>query len=138
MDAYRKELHVREQGGFDPGRIVSVLRHHDAERCLVMPRADRSLDQAIRAERFAGHDLPQVVSIARDLALALQEMHRRGFVHADVKVGAPPLPRLLTARDTFHCDLLPLVPPFRPATPAPTQPVVPASRPVPSPGTSCA
>ena len=122
---YHKERQARAVGGFDPARVVAVLRAHDEERCLVMPRADRNLDQAIRSERFAGPceisfvlillentfgrqtvlscsrklsrppaliphrlaglDVPRVVAIARDLALALQEMHGKGWVHADVK-----------------------------------------------------
>ena len=52
---------------------------------MVMPRADCNLLQAIQTERFAGHDLNHMAAIARDVALALQEMHDKGWVHADVK-----------------------------------------------------
>ena len=64
---------------------MPVIRSHPRERVVVMPRADRNLMEAVDKERFAGRSLPRVVSIVRDVALALKDVHDKGWVHADVK-----------------------------------------------------
>ena len=98
-ETYRNERRARDQGAFDPNRVMRVLRSHDSDDtegdlrdeqghqvfCLVMPRADRSLHQAVQSERFAGHDITRVTMIMRDVALALKAMHDKGWVHADLK-----------------------------------------------------
>ena len=55
-------------------------------KCLALPRADRNLLDAIQNERFAGINKVQVVTIVRDIALSLKEMHDHHLVHGDVKV----------------------------------------------------
>lgn len=49
--------------------------------CLTQWLPDGCLVQAIRAERFAGHNQQRVLVILRDIALALKEMHDRGPLH---------------------------------------------------------
>ena len=84
-DSYSNERNARSQCNFDPEHVVEALRWHDEQLCLVMPRADRSLDQAIRSERFAAHQKAKVADIMGDIARAIQEVHGNGWVHADIK-----------------------------------------------------
>ena len=53
---YRTEPRVRA-AGFSAEHVLPLIRCHDAARCLVMPRAERDLDSAVRCERFAGREL---------------------------------------------------------------------------------
>ena len=91
--AFRRELDARldERGEarFDKRRGLPIIRIHEETaadgrpiRCIVMPRADCDLDGFVRSEPFAGEDHPGVTQVVRQLALALKEMHDRGFVHA--------------------------------------------------------
>ena len=52
---------------------------------LVLPQGQRSLHGALCAERIAGVDVERTVSIVRNVAGALQEMHGHGVLHGDVK-----------------------------------------------------
>ncbi|KAG1654352.1 hypothetical protein FOA52_011847 [Chlamydomonas sp. UWO 241] len=53
--------------------------------CIVMPRGDRSLLDALQHERFAGKDWDRIRRIGEDVMKALGHMHVEGIVHCDVK-----------------------------------------------------
>ena len=53
--------------------------------CIVMPAADRNLQNIVSAERIAGRDWRQIKLISSQIAEALGHMHRKGFIHGDVK-----------------------------------------------------
>ena len=52
---------------------------------LVMEYADKNLQGAMSMERLAANDLTTVRSVMREVALALQHLHQKGILHADVK-----------------------------------------------------
>jgi hypothetical protein len=52
---------------------------------IVMPRADRSLRDAIQNEAFAGRNWHRVADITIEVATALQHMHKRSWMHGDIK-----------------------------------------------------
>ena len=81
---FRHELQAREDGGFSATRVLRILRYHKAERCLVTPRAERSLQQSAEAERFCWHT---VVGITHAVAVAVMEMHEHGWVHGWIVPG---------------------------------------------------
>ena len=52
---------------------------------LVLKLADRGLDDAMRHDYIAGENFPLIRSIATDLANALDHLHEKGRIHADLK-----------------------------------------------------
>lgn len=65
--------------------VVPIVRAHCADRCVVMPRATRSLFEAINTEQFVSRQLGKIRTIAYALAIALQELQEGGRIHADIK-----------------------------------------------------
>jgi len=65
--------------------VVPVIRAHVKDQCIVMPRATRSLFESINTEQFVARQLGKIRSIARSLAIALQELKENNRIHADVK-----------------------------------------------------
>ncbi|KAG1668021.1 hypothetical protein FOA52_006554 [Chlamydomonas sp. UWO 241] len=53
--------------------------------CVVMPRGDRSLQDAMLHEHFAGADWHLIKSIGKGVLTALKHMHEQSLVHGDVK-----------------------------------------------------
>ena len=94
-EEFERERRTRENAQLDPGRVVTVLRYHQEDEhgqpvlCMVLPRAERNLLDAIQKEHFAGRNMLRVVAIVQDIALALKEMHSKRLVHADLKVVTP-------------------------------------------------
>ena len=56
-----------------------------ARYCVVMPKADLSLHEALAHEHFAGIDMLKVRMIATHLGEALAHLHEKGIIHADFK-----------------------------------------------------
>ncbi|GBG34426.1 Protein NLRC3 [Hondaea fermentalgiana] len=65
--------------------VVPIVRAHCADKCIVMPRATRSLFEAINTEQFVGRQLGKIRAIAHALAVALLELQVQGRIHADIK-----------------------------------------------------
>ncbi|KAG1674224.1 hypothetical protein FOA52_013844 [Chlamydomonas sp. UWO 241] len=53
--------------------------------CIMMPRGDRSLLDALQHELFTGTDWGRIRRIGEDVIKALGHMHLEGLVHCDVK-----------------------------------------------------
>lgn len=78
---------------FDEAHAMQLIRYHDeinekgeSIMCFVMPKGERSLDDVIRAERVAGHDIRLIQHFAEGIAKALLHLHSDlGVVHGDVK-----------------------------------------------------
>jgi len=76
---------------FEEDHVVPLLRYHDEpmeyekNRCIVMPRGERNLDDIIRNERIAGHDIDAIRFFAIDIAKALAHLHNKNIVHLDFK-----------------------------------------------------
>jgi Leucine-rich repeat (LRR) protein len=100
---FMTELSVRQNGTFYDAYVISIIQSFDSGRdtfyekdcvwkglsefpyCVVMPAAERNLGAIISSENIAGKDWLQVKSIAQNLAEALRHMHKKGFIHGDVK-----------------------------------------------------
>jgi serine/threonine protein kinase len=84
QESYGKE---QSQGAKDKrsGAAVSDRFEKGEYRCLVMPRADRSLKAAIYHEHFAGKDWPKIRMIGTHLVCGLQELHDAEMIHGDFK-----------------------------------------------------
>lgn len=100
---YKREVDVRRRlAKCSEKRVVSLIDSWDDELCLVMPRGERSLHQAISCDRIAGHEWDSVRKIMKDVASAAKELHDHGVVHCDLKVP-PARPRILLACDRGAC-----------------------------------
>lgn len=95
---WRRERAAREKSKLDPRWVVSVTEHFDASGdetgslgrhglenfpfCLVMPRADRSLEDVLNHEHLAPSPdevhWEEVRSVFRQLAACLQHLHAAG------------------------------------------------------------
>ncbi|CAK9004265.1 Calcium-dependent protein kinase 12 (OsCDPK12) (OsCPK12), partial [Durusdinium trenchii] len=55
-------------------------------RCVVLPKGSKSLFDAISTERFAGHDMARIRTVAWELATLVHALHTEGrLIHADLK-----------------------------------------------------
>ncbi len=87
VDGREEEISMGEGGGsLEPSKSVMLSKSH-AERlfCIVMPLADRNLFVAVKQERFAGRNMEEVRYIFQQICQCVQEMHRKGVAHADIK-----------------------------------------------------
>jgi len=105
-DQWKREIEVRKVGELDPARVVdllcsygpsnerflasidSVTLHDGAplssyRYCIVMPAADRSLDDIYKKER---PEEDQLRPMMRQLAEAVAHCHERQVVHGDLKM----------------------------------------------------
>jgi len=71
-----------ELNRFDEAHTMQLRRYHDEVNelgesimCFVMPKGERSLDDIIRAERVAGHDIRLIQHFAEGIAKALLHLH---------------------------------------------------------------
>lgn len=80
LDAYR---HSQQHGAHSHQHVESHKCPHlqNYRYCLVLPRADRSLEEIIRYER---PDPATAREILRDIALALKHLHERHIVHGNL------------------------------------------------------
>ncbi|KAG1669403.1 hypothetical protein FOA52_004054 [Chlamydomonas sp. UWO 241] len=77
------EGHIHKSGAFGSTGIVKGRKPHTL--CVVMPRGERSLLDALLHEHFAGNDWLMVRAIFRNVVQALSHMHSMGMVHGDIK-----------------------------------------------------
>ena len=68
------------------GRRAPHETRQEYAYCIVMPRADRTLAEAVQHEHFAGEDWAKIRVVAAHLAEALAEaLHASRLIHGDVK-----------------------------------------------------
>lgn len=71
---------------FSNDYVLPLLRFHEEELCLVMPLADRNLEEIIRNEGFAGVDFSMIQANLKSIALAINYIHERHeIIHGDIK-----------------------------------------------------
>ena len=62
---------------------VKLVPLKDYAYCIVMPAADRTLDAIFRSER---PDINHVRALMKDVAEALQHLHKNNIIHGDLKM----------------------------------------------------
>ena len=112
--AFQREVDCRKDGLGDTDAVVSILAHHGGttdsipagslaafpqvrlsteapdqattlDLVLVLERGSTDLSDVISHGDLAGKSMVKVRAIATSIATCLREMHRRGFIHGDVK-----------------------------------------------------
>jgi serine/threonine protein kinase len=69
------------------GQSGKQLSKEQAEKCycLVMPLANRNMFVSLKQDRFAGEKLDEIRLVLTQLLKAVEHMHSKGFLHADLK-----------------------------------------------------
>ena len=101
INAYR-ELESRKAGHFEDQYVINVLDSYDGESdkevmselykyklsnypyVIIMKQGSRNLCDIINSERLTG-DFEKIRYMTSSLAKALQHLHSRNIIHADVK-----------------------------------------------------
>eukprot|EP01038_Epipyxis_sp_PR26KG_P009791 gene9791-13172_t len=101
-DQFDREIRIRNNANFDEKCVMIILRSHvnqtgsfhfvsNGKRMqlfpylLVMPAADRNLDQIIDSEGIAVVDWPMIRLCTSAIIHSLGNMHANGYIHGDVK-----------------------------------------------------
>jgi len=78
---------------YDSSAIVPLYRFHDEVdelgvrcQCLVLEKMGKNLHNIIESEAIAGRDEAAIVWYGSRLAKAIQHVHSRGYIHADIKL----------------------------------------------------
>jgi len=80
---------------FSSNSVLPMIRHHDEReedeegkssqtRVIILPKYDRTLQQVIRVEYLAGHDVDKIVQITDSLARTIQHIHSKRMVHCNI------------------------------------------------------
>merc|ERR1712161_89430 len=81
------------QNKYESEHVVPLHRYHnDAELknekkcwCLVLAKGAKSISQIIHSERIAGIKTDKLIKCGVDFAKAIQHMHEKNMIHADIK-----------------------------------------------------
>ena len=65
--------------------IVAEQPSPDGEYVIVLPWAERNLDQVMSSERLAANDLPRIMEVLQCVTKGLLYLHQQGLIHGDVK-----------------------------------------------------
>ncbi len=65
--------------------VASIVMRHTADRVLLMPYGECSLEDVLSKEHFVGLSADIVRSLIRQLVDALAHIHLKGIVHGDLK-----------------------------------------------------
>ena len=65
--------------------IVAEQPSPDGEYAIVLPWAERNLDQVMSSERMAANDLPRIMEVLEHVTKGLLYLHQQGLIHGDVK-----------------------------------------------------
>ena len=103
-DQFLREIEIRSYSDLSHEFVINILRTHDGDEdtkfraevnrkkgfreypyCLVMPAADRNLAAVLSHERIAGKDWEQIKILCKEIARALDYMHSKKLIHADIK-----------------------------------------------------
>lgn len=104
---FLNEIISRDRGGFSNEFVISVLRSYDGDSekeddalfrqdaaikgyaeypyCVVMDVAEQNLKKVIDQQNICAKDWDEIRSIVRQLAIALEHIHSKGFIHGDIK-----------------------------------------------------
>jgi len=74
---------------YDGQYVVALYRYHDVPdqdcQCLVFDKGGKNLHQIIDSEHIAGHNPTKIIGFGKTFAQAIQHVHSRGYIHADIK-----------------------------------------------------
>lgn len=101
---FERELSARSSFRLSPEFVIGIICTHTSDTderyatdivkynafesfkyCVVMPMADRNLLGVLHQENIAGSKWEPIKFIARQVAEAIQHLHERGILHADLK-----------------------------------------------------
>ena len=94
MSDIKPDVDITEvQNKYESEHVVPLHRYHnDAELknekkcwCLVLAKGSKSISQIIHSERIAGIKTDKLIKCGVDLAKAIQHMHEKNMIHADIK-----------------------------------------------------
>ena len=106
-DQYEREVGIRSKCDFDSRYVLSCVKDYDGDSqvpdnvnfrtdavlkgygeypyCVVMEAGTMSLKQLVDKQNIAGEDWDAVRNLTRQLAKAVDHIHRRGVIHGDLK-----------------------------------------------------
>merc|ERR1712238_144846 len=94
MSNIKPDVDITEvQNKYESEHVVPLHRYHnDAELknekkcwCLVLAKGAKSISQIIHSERIAGIKTDKLIKCGVDFAKAIQHMHEKNMIHADIK-----------------------------------------------------
>ena len=106
-EQYLNEILSRARGSFSNEFVISVLRSYDGDSeneeevlfrkdaifkgyydypyCVVIDVADHNLKKVIDQQNICAKEWDDIRSIVKQLAVALDHIHSKGFIHGDIK-----------------------------------------------------
>lgn len=102
-DQFEREKIFHMNNNLDADYVVSLLRTHDSDKdkkfrsecsnkgyagypyCLVMPKAERTLEAVMASERICNREWDMIKIISSQLLRCLDHLHNNGLVHCDIK-----------------------------------------------------
>lgn len=100
---FKREVDVRKLHKFDDAYILNILHYYDGDEdafslmevqrrgwgqyryCLVLPLAEKDLEDIMLHDHVAGIDWLQIKLITVQISLALSHLHEHDVVHGDIK-----------------------------------------------------
>ena len=104
---YLNEILSRARGSFSNEFVISILRSYDGESeneedvlfrqdaifkgyseypyCVVLDVADHNLKKVIDQQNICGKEWDDIRSIIKQMAIAFEHIHSKGFIHGDIK-----------------------------------------------------
>jgi len=79
------------KNNYEDDHVIPLLRYHKERsnssniHCLVMLKGGKNLSQIIETERIAGWDTQKLHIYGKYLGRAIEHIHNRGYIHADIK-----------------------------------------------------
>ena len=106
-DQFLREIDAREMGCFDSKYVIGIVCSYDCDitddnnirfredatlkgfldypYCIVMEAADQNLTRLVQRSTIAGNDWDEIRRILKQILLAVDHMHGKGFIHGDLK-----------------------------------------------------
>merc|ERR1712238_250713 len=82
-----------KQNKYESEHVITLHRYHNDDEfknenkcwCLVLAKGSKSISQIIHTERIAGIKTDKLINCGVDFAKAIQHMHEKNMIHADIK-----------------------------------------------------